>query len=166
MSTTSNFEAPLPAAPGSRRILEIKNALSLLGYDPDFDITVMVGDNGDTLALSVAIPLEEFELPEELREYAVKPDEIERAIWKGNVEKKTYAGALYESAIQGYASHRMSDDPQIIALDEALKENITSLEDSKFDFIAARKIREKVWARITSEPKIAAWIRDLEDNFY
>lgn len=61
------------------QIERLKNFLESEGYIEGEDFRVEAsGRSSDSLSISVDIPFEEFELPEELKDFELDPDEVER----------------------------------------------------------------------------------------
>ena len=115
----------------------------------------------DTIELTVDVPIEPFELPEELKPYEQDPDQVERAVWKGNTEKKTWTGANFEMALRAYAGEIMERDPEAIALSARVDARDDSLTYEEWE-----TQRKAIWARICSEPKIAAWETELNARHF
>lgn len=121
--------------------------------DAGFEYTV-TGEY-ENVTVSIEVPAPEFELPEELKPFAW--DDVDRAIWKGNASKRTYAGADFELALRDYASHLLYTDPEMVALKETLSRVTTKEELDEYD-----KKRQAIWERVNKNPKLTAWEKELE----
>ena len=130
---------------------ELKRLLEDAGF------TYEVSGYESNYTVSVEVPVEDVELPEELRPYAWTMDQVDRAIWKGNTEKRTFAGAEFELALREYAQHLMFTDPEAIELEKTLKDvfDIPSLD-------AYQAKRKAIWKRICARPEIVEWEATLD----
>lgn len=149
--------------PGASKMENLKSALHALGFKFDEDYSIESGDSGDEINFIVRVPMDEFELPEELRAYAVDDHEIERAVWKGNTEKKTWNGANFELALRNYMNAVLNTDPEMIKL---RGEDLLNADTTREYLETYQATVLKVWERIHTEPQVAAWLEDLEKNFY
>lgn len=129
----------------------------LIESEEDFEA---YGNGGNSVEITVSIPLDEVELPEELKHFKLPSYEVERAVWKNNAEKRTWNGANFELALRGYASDLMSKDPENVALAERVEDidSVVKLEEYK-------AARDAIWNRICNDPKIVAWEKELEEDY-
>ena len=114
------------------------------GYESDYTV-------------SIKVPIEYVELPEGLRPFAWSPDQVERAMWKGNATKQTFIGAEFELALRDYANHIMFTDPESVELDKTL-EDVTNLEE----LTTYKAKRDVIWTRICRRPEIIEWEAALD----
>lgn len=144
------------------QIDRIKEFLTAEGFieGESFDVSAS-GRGSDAVTISVDVEIDIFELPEELRPF--EHGDVERMIWKGNTEKKTWEGANFELALSSYAGSIQEKDPEHIALlDRVLngkREDLPTMEEWNAQ-------RAAIWARICSDPKIAAWEHELNTRFH
>ncbi len=140
------------------QIDKLKQFLVSEGYVQDENFSLS-GDGGNSLVFSVTIELDELELPEDLQPFAWSPDQVERAMWKGNAEKQTWNGANFELALRDYAGDLMANDPETLTL-EATLETVDTMPKLE-EYQAARQV---IWERICSDPKIVAWEHFLDNE--
>lgn len=149
------------------KIDALKKALEDLGisYDADFRgeaNSYEVQGEGSNLLFSVQIPAPERELPEELKPFGWSDYEVERAIYKGNTEKRTLSGARYELALDDYTDRVFAQIPEVRELEDAL-ESMTSSEEFSAYHARRKKIWNQLWARNTRLQELQ---KDLDENYY
>jgi len=143
------------------QIDSLKFHFESMGLTEGEDYFVSPVSGRDELQFTVKLAQAPRELPEELKPFEMDGDELDRFIWKGNSSKKSWSGARFEVALIRYASAIMEKDPEHIAL-MALPYQVNMGGMSYEDWEGSRA---KIWQRICSEPQIAAWNRDLEENY-
>lgn len=123
-----------------------------------FEFEVEVEDYD--LAVYVKVDPPAVELPEELKPFAWSPDQVDRAIWKGNTDKKTFNGANFELALREYAGSIMSSDPETIELEKTLDSiaDLPSLDDYQ-------ETRRRIWERVCERPEIVRWEAEMEGMY-
>lgn len=149
------------------RIDALKKALEDLGisYDADFygeANSYEIQGERSNLLFSIHVPAPERELPEELKPFGWSDYEVERALDKGNAEKRTLSGARYELALSDYAHRVFAQIPEVKELEGTL-ESMTSSED--FDAYQAR--RQEIWTQLWAEnARLQELQKDLDENYY
>lgn len=144
------------------QIDRIKEFLTAEGFieGESFDVSAS-GRGSNAVTISVDVEIDIFELPEELKPFEY--DDVERMVWKGNTEKKTWEGANFELAFRGYAGAIQEKDPEYMALQERVlngaREDLPTMEEWNAQMAA-------IWKRICSDPKIAAWEHELNTRFH
>lgn len=146
------------------RIDRIKEFLTAEGFieGESFEVSAS-GRGSDSVTISVDVEIDGFELPEELRPFEQDADEVDRMIWKGNTEKKTWEGGNFELALRAYAGSIQEQDPEYMALQDRVlngaREDLPTMEEWETQ-------RAAIWKRICSDPKIAAWEHELNTRFH
>lgn len=139
----------------------IKAHLKSLGLVEGEDYSVHAG-RGDSVSFSLELEIDPDtrELPEELKPYALSSHELERYMNKGNSGKETWTGAQFEVALRRYASEILHSKPEMVEFSARIRsgENMPSIEEYN-----AKKA--ELWAEICARPQIAAWERDLDENY-
>lgn len=145
------------------QINKLKAFLLEEGYVENKDFRVEAASRGgEAVTISVDIPIDVFELPDELKPFEQDPEDVGRAIWKGNTEKKTWEGANYELALRAYGGQIMEADPEHMAMSARIfsdSDDMPTMEEYK-------ELRARIWKRIWDEPKHAAWETDLNERFH
>jgi hypothetical protein len=120
------------------------------------------GDGGNSVRITVTIPLDyEEELPEELKPFAWDSYELERAMDKGNTEKKTWNGANFEMALRSYVGELMDQHPEIAAIHELLQD-----KDAVFPKLEEyQALRKRVFDELCAQPQIAEWDKKLNEYY-
>jgi len=139
----------------------IKAHLESLGLVEGEDYSVHAGrGNRASLSLELEVDPDTRELPEELEPYALSNHDLERYMDKGNSEKETWTGARFEVALSRYASEILAKTPEMMEFSARIHsgENMPSIEEYE-----AKKA--ELWAEICARPQIAAWERDLNENY-
>lgn len=150
-----------------QKIDALKKALEDLGisYDADFygeANSYEIQGDGANLLFSIRVAAPEQELPEELQPFALNGYEVDRAISKGNAEKRTLGGARYELALTDYAHRVFAQIPEVKELEGTL-ESMSSSED--FDAYQAR--RQEIWTQLWAEnTRLQELQKDLDENYY
>ncbi len=134
------------------KLEKLKALLLEAGFEPE----VSVGDGA--LIVSVTFEPEYEPLPAGLEDFAWAPDQVERAMWKGSSEKRTFDGANFELALIDYAHNLMALDSESREL-EATLELITTPEALE-EYRAKRKL---IWDRVVSAPEIVKWDKQLDE---
>lgn len=144
------------------QIDRIKEFLAAEGFieGESFDVSAS-GRGSNAVTISVRVEIDIFELPDELKPFEY--EDVERMIWKGNTEKKTWEGANFELALRGYAGAIQEKDSEYMALQDRVlngaREDLPTMEEWKAQ-------RAAIWKRICSDPKIAAWEHELNTRFH
>lgn len=141
---------------------EIRSKVAALSYLLPEDSEVGYSVSYNYVTVSIEIPLTETpELPEELQLFAWVPSEVERYMDKGNSDFNSWDGTNYSIAIRNYAYSVMASLPETIALEQTL-EDCNTFEDLR----AYQDKRAAIWdEKVLTQPKIAAWLADLNENY-
>lgn len=150
-----------------QKIDALKKALEDLGisYDPDFghepDSYEIHGERSE-LIFSVRVAAPEQELPAELKPYGWSDYEVDRAISKGNAEKRTLSGARFEIALTDYAHGFFVQVPDVQEL-EATLDSVKTMDE--LNSYQAR--REAIWKQMWAEnTRLQELQKDLDENYY
>lgn len=150
-----------------QKIDALKKALEDLGisYDPDFGSepdSYEIQGAGSELIFSVRVAAPEQELPEELKPHGWSDYEVDRAISKGNAEKRTLSGARFEIALTNYAHKLFAQIPEVQELEATLDSVKTRDELNGYQ---AR--REAIWKQMWAEnARLQELQKDLDENYY
>jgi hypothetical protein len=113
--------------------------------------------------VSVTVDPPAVNLPAELGPFAWSDYEVDRAIWKGNTNKKTFDAARFEIALREYASDQMRKDPETFALDHSWDWERTDVTREELDEYERR--RQEIWERVCERPEIVQWEAELEGMY-
>lgn len=146
------------------QIDRLKTFLLEEGYVENENFRVEPADRGgDAVTISVDIPIDVFELPEELKPFEQDHEDVDRAIWKGNTEKKTWEGANYELALRAYGGSILEKNPEFKAINARIRSDIPGDMPTLEEYEA---LKSRLWGEIWAEPKHAAWEHDLDTNHF
>lgn len=150
-----------------QKIDSLKQALEDLGisYDADFygeTDSYEISGEGANLLFSIRVPAPDRELPEELKPFGWSDYEVDRAISKGNADKRTLSGARYELALTEYAHRVFRQIPEIGEL-EAAVETLTTMDKLNAYQDRRTEIWQKMWAENTRLQELQ---KDLDENYY
>lgn len=150
-----------------QKIDNLKRALEDLGisYDADFygeTDSYEISGEGANLLFSIRVPVPEQELPEELKVFGWSDYEVDRAISKGNAEKRTLSGARFEIALTNYAHKLFAQIPEVQEL-EATLDSVKTMDE--LNGYQAR--REAIWKQMWAEnTRLQELQKDLDENYY
>lgn len=148
----------------AQKLAELKEFLDANGFSYESH-----GSYG-TVALSLEFEAEPFELPDELKGFAPADSELERLIWKGNTEKKSYSGAELEWAISGWLHKQLSLDPRSVVLEADLEELLAlpantdeQRAHNRTRIEAYEQGRQEIWDELRASSPAREWLELLEN---